>query len=1286
MIHQQFTKRLQAQDQVVATTYNYQKDAPYLDLTMEHIPIQDFRTFMFFTLEEQEKPTAIQKFIVPKTSKNFMIKCHFSQTISIIEKQTNNNNFYDTKIALEERVATFEGPVHLSKSENIVSNSLIDQVNQAIREIQQHIQENSGTRILSGVFYFKIDKADNLVLIFAQNIKTDKVEIHTKDGVQIRLKLASATLYNSQADSSNNLPALFQQTNTTVSSSTQGKNNANSRVSRPQSNYGRIQTNRLKTQECPFCDTIIEDSKDGLDVNINQVLKIYNYHKENTDFPLELISQPHNFEINQKINGLFVNQMLKQDDQSIPTPILKIHPNMTVEKYKLKRNDPLFLYESVKICDQCYNYVKLLLEFINFQKEELPKRSLPPQSLNRDIPFSNNKIVQQKSESLTSDQMSQNSHQKPYIKKQSATTRPQTSSVYQSLSKNKQSLLLHSSQQSKDIQVLFEDSSNTNEQFKQLRNTFGKRSGSERGVSGIAINNEDKVQQQMTNSTSSARLQPILTQQINQNEKKPQNTHIQSSKNKLEDYNAKILEESCINDSQDISKLYKNQQDLQDELDLLQMRENNLKKSDKPQNIKNDKKNQSITDQSQSVQNDDLNQDSIHNQSDSQIDESQQEIKQSPQQTGFMMFAKVEQGKEVASYNIKSMDNRNSHSYLQQIQEVQPKLEQSKIIEQNNSRSDGNPAHQTDKIIDKLSKQHKQTNNHKILTDKNFQRVIAGMDQQQKQKSSTTNTTNRMETKYNKMMAKIEKNKEVNTSKGGHNSSQTDMFVVDWEKEYHMKVKQKTEKAQDGIFKMLDKIESGQFDSQAFLSDSMDLKLYDENSTQQIIVKNQHQARCNQNIPQQQFQQQQMRPSLLSQSSFQNQNQQQNEFESGLNIKDSKMFEKVYDSVPSFSEKKMQPKMQYDGQVFMIEKMYKVPQSMNSQANIRSHFPQPLLPMTTSQTKGYQQIYKENIIQTNSMLMKTQIKSANRARPQSSKPPLNRNLASTTGGGIPQNNYVGSINNQMVNVELELDPINPLFSNQTQSINYIQPHTQQYQNIKSNNLVQQQYQNGNNINQQQQTYMNTDLNLSNSAKKKQNQHKQPKQRTKSANRTTASKRLHSAQNYQQQQTTDVQLKQITSKPSDKNAQNEVKKGGGLFDFQNMTEKDIEQIAENADTLIQIIQNIKNTSTKDEPVQAQTQSKTMFQRNSILNRQRSNIAEEPCFEEDEEDECTQEEGLNVLESQRSKRNSVTQNLNQHNFNGSGGGGFQLMGGSKNGQEIQVNQSNDDEQDKQGNEWW
>jgi len=45
--------------------------------------------------------------------------------------------------------------------------------------------------LLSGLFYFKIDRADGLVLLFATNIKIDKVDKYTNDSIEMRLKLAS---------------------------------------------------------------------------------------------------------------------------------------------------------------------------------------------------------------------------------------------------------------------------------------------------------------------------------------------------------------------------------------------------------------------------------------------------------------------------------------------------------------------------------------------------------------------------------------------------------------------------------------------------------------------------------------------------------------------------------------------------------------------------------------------------------------------------------------------------------------------------------------------------------------------------------------------------------------------------------------------------------------------------------------------------------------------------------------------------------------------------------------
>lgn len=41
------------------------------------------------------------------------------------------------------------------------------------------------------------------------------------------------------------------------------------------------------------------------------------------------------------------------------------------------------------------------------------------------------------------------------------------------------------------------------------------------------------------------------------------------------------------------------------------------------------------------------------------------------------------------------------------------------------------------------------------------------------------------------------------------NTSSNDSMIIDWEKEYQIKVKQKVERAKDSIFKMVDKIESG---------------------------------------------------------------------------------------------------------------------------------------------------------------------------------------------------------------------------------------------------------------------------------------------------------------------------------------------------------------------------------------------------------------------------------------------------------------------------------------------
>lgn len=51
----------------------------------------------------------------------------------MVEKTTNINNITDTKLTIEERVSTYEGPNHLAKAENIVSNTILEDVNTAVK-------------------------------------------------------------------------------------------------------------------------------------------------------------------------------------------------------------------------------------------------------------------------------------------------------------------------------------------------------------------------------------------------------------------------------------------------------------------------------------------------------------------------------------------------------------------------------------------------------------------------------------------------------------------------------------------------------------------------------------------------------------------------------------------------------------------------------------------------------------------------------------------------------------------------------------------------------------------------------------------------------------------------------------------------------------------------------------------------------------------------------------------------------------------------------------------------
>jgi hypothetical protein len=67
-------------------------------------------------------------------------------------------------------------------------------------------------------------------------------------------------------------------------------------------------------------------------------------------------------------------------NDSIPLAIRKLYPTLNEEKLLKRMQDPVFLYESIKICTECYEHFKTILAIIKevkasgkSQREEIKK-------------------------------------------------------------------------------------------------------------------------------------------------------------------------------------------------------------------------------------------------------------------------------------------------------------------------------------------------------------------------------------------------------------------------------------------------------------------------------------------------------------------------------------------------------------------------------------------------------------------------------------------------------------------------------------------------------------------------------------------------------------------------------------------------------------------------------------------------------------------------------------------------------------------------------------------------
>ena len=99
-----------------------------------------------------------------------------------------------------------------------------------------------------------------------------------------------------------------------------------------------------KTQ-CPLCDAGLEKN-DTHEYSVKTIVRMVSYLRE------------HSAELRTTQQRLYFKSLACLRDGEVPPPVRAIFPTMSLKRYAEKLADPLFLYEYVRVCSPCYEFVQ----------------------------------------------------------------------------------------------------------------------------------------------------------------------------------------------------------------------------------------------------------------------------------------------------------------------------------------------------------------------------------------------------------------------------------------------------------------------------------------------------------------------------------------------------------------------------------------------------------------------------------------------------------------------------------------------------------------------------------------------------------------------------------------------------------------------------------------------------------------------------------------------------------------------------------------------------------------
>mmetsp|Transcript_16228 Transcript_16228/g.24443 ORF Transcript_16228/g.24443 Transcript_16228/m.24443 type:complete len:1016 (-) Transcript_16228:108-3155(-) len=352
-IEDAFTKHVLGYD-VIATFVSFatappgeKVDKKAASNTIEYMDRKAFQAFLYDRWESNNG--ILQRFIEPKGTKNETIRAIWSPKVCLLERAENIHHLHDQRYGLYERCVTYEGPEFYSVSAPLRGPVLAGQVQRICEAVVSHISEVTfaQSQVSRLVLNLKVDSRDKVWLLYTTSIRCCTPP--TSFGQE---SVPNSSLVN--IDSVLGLPPTVHLN--------------------PNRSYDKLKTK--KEVRCVSCgNKCLEDLRHPM--HYKTIIKHYEHvlHLivEMSDPGVQLRWPPKD-EIIEAAGGvgfgclhmasaddylgksrkMDLTKPLESDELRIPPILRYIHPKLSAKSFQQCKKDPLFLYKTVTLCENCY--------------------------------------------------------------------------------------------------------------------------------------------------------------------------------------------------------------------------------------------------------------------------------------------------------------------------------------------------------------------------------------------------------------------------------------------------------------------------------------------------------------------------------------------------------------------------------------------------------------------------------------------------------------------------------------------------------------------------------------------------------------------------------------------------------------------------------------------------------------------------------------------------------------------------------------------------------------------